>query len=119
MFHKEEAGLVYCPKCGAENTEDAKFCAKCGATLYIEERRRRGGDTCFGSHEQRVEDECFGIPGGGAIAGILFGVIIILVGLSIILGLDVGSWIGPFIMIVIGALILIGALLRFRRKSVS
>ncbi len=108
--------MVYCPKCGTENPEAAKFCVKCGAALYAERREKREGDTCFGPREQRVEDECFGIPRGGAIAGIIFGAIIILIGLSIAFGLDIGSWIGPLILIVIGLLVVVGAIFRQRRR---
>jgi len=112
----ETTMMVYCPKCGVENTEDAKFCIKCGAALYPARRVRREGDTCFGPREQRVEDECFGIPRGGAIAGIVFGAIIILIGLSIAFGQDIGRWITPFILIVVGLLIVIGALFKYRRR---
>ena len=28
-----EAGVVFCPKCGAKNPADAAFCSKCGAKL--------------------------------------------------------------------------------------
>ncbi len=27
---------MYCPKCGAENPENAKFCGSCGSTMVIE-----------------------------------------------------------------------------------
>ena len=28
---------IYCPKCGAENSADARYCAKCGATLQTQQ----------------------------------------------------------------------------------
>jgi uncharacterized membrane protein YvbJ len=30
--HKENA-IVYCPKCGQANPDEAKFCGKCGAAM--------------------------------------------------------------------------------------
>ena len=109
--------MVYCPKCGTKNEEDAKFCVKCGAELYPEKREeKREEDTCFGPREKRVEEECFGIPHGGAIAGILVGAFIILLGLAIAFGLDVGRWIGPFILVAVGLLIIIGAIIGLRRR---
>jgi len=113
--------MVYCPKCGTQNKEDAKFCVKCGAELSPEKRtEKREEDTCFGPREKRVEEECFGIPHGGAIAGIIFGAIIILIGMAIALGVqDVGRWIWPFILVVGGLLIIIGAIYGLRRRQVS
>jgi hypothetical protein len=32
--------MVICPKCNTENTEDAKFCMKCGVSLTSEETRK-------------------------------------------------------------------------------
>ncbi|MEM2876184.1 MAG: zinc ribbon domain-containing protein [Candidatus Bathyarchaeia archaeon] len=112
--------MVYCPKCGTNNKDDAKFCIQCGAALYaVERRERRGEETCFGAREEQFEKECFGLPHGGAIVGVIFGVFIILLGLTIALGIDVGRWIGPFILIVIGILIVSGAiygLIRYKHR---
>jgi len=76
--------MVYCPKCGTKNEEDVKFCVNCGAALYAEEKRERRRTTCFGA-ERRREDECFGLPHGGAIAGVIFGAFIILIGIALVL----------------------------------
>jgi hypothetical protein len=66
-----------------------------------------------------MENECFGLPNGGMIVGIVIGVIIILVGLSLFLqatyGIKIDFW--PFILIIFGVLILLGALFRQRRYS--
>jgi ribosomal protein L40E len=115
-FKTEEIPMVYCTKCGTENKEDARFCAKCGAELYPEKRReRREEDTCFGPREKHFEEECFGIPHGGAIVGIIFGAFVIILGLGMALGLDIGAWIGGFFLIVVGLLIVIAAIFAFRR----
>lgn len=33
---------MFCPKCGAENTEGNKYCQKCGATLSVESPKPTG-----------------------------------------------------------------------------
>ena len=111
--------LVYCTKCGAKNEEDAKVCAKCGASLQASppERRPRSGDDCFGSREgRRMEDECFGLPHGGAIVGIIFGIIIVIIGLAILSGLRIWDYLGPLIIVIVGILIIGGALYGMRRR---
>jgi len=101
--------MVYCSKCGTKNSDDAVVCAQCGASLetgtYISRR-----------HERRREEECFGLPWGGAIAGIVFGLIIILAGVSWFLGFDFWKVFWPLIVIVFGILILAGSLYGLRRR---
>ena len=53
---------------------------------------------------------------GGAILGIIFGAFIIIVGISIFLGLDIGTIIGPAVAIIIGILIVAGALYGLLRR---
>jgi hypothetical protein len=55
-----------------------------------------------------MEDECFGLPNGGMIAAIIFGIIIVLVGLSLLLGAYGISFVfWPFIIIIFGVLIVL------------
>ena len=108
--------VVTCPKCGTKNEEDAKFCVNCGAALYPVESREKREDTCFEQPERRVEEECFRLPYGGAIAGIVVGAFIVLLGLAIAFGLNVGRWIGPFILITVGLLIIAGVIYGLGRK---
>jgi len=108
--------VVTCPKCGTKNEEDAKFCVSCGAALYPVTSGEKREDTCFGQPERRVEEECFGLPHGGAIVGLIVGVFIILLGLAVAYGIDIGKWIGPFILIVIGILIVAGVIYRLSRR---
>jgi hypothetical protein len=64
-------------------------------------------------YQRRKEDECFGLPHGGAIFGLIIGVIIILWGISYIAEIDL--W--PLIIIIFGILIVAGAIYKFGRRS--
>ena len=97
--------MVYCTKCGANNQEDAKHCAKCGAPLYAGESEGR---------RKERRDECFGLPHGGAIAGLIFGILVMLWGTRELFGWSIDF--GPFMMIVIGLLIVGGAVYGLSRK---
>lgn len=108
--------MVYCPKCGKENEEDAQYCSKCGYNLGKKWKKPKNNG-CFGQSSEDVNEECFGVPHGGLIIGILFGIILILLGVSAAFGLDLGRYIGPLIMVVIGALIITGAYLAYKRRS--
>ncbi len=105
--------MVYCTKCGTKNPDDATTCSNCGAPLNPTMRERRG-------EYRRYEDECFGLPHGGAIVGIVIGAIILLAGLIIVLQQadlippDVSIW--PLVLIIFGLLIVIGAIFSTRRR---
>jgi fumarate reductase subunit D len=71
-----------------------------------------------------MEGECFGLPNGGMIAALVFGTIIILVGLGLFLqsseiipNFDFGNLFWPFIIIIFGILILAGAIYGRRRHT--
>ncbi|MEM3161776.1 MAG: zinc-ribbon domain-containing protein [Candidatus Bathyarchaeia archaeon] len=108
--------MVYCVRCGAKNPDDARTCSQCGASLYAldEGKHGRHRDECFGSEET----ECFGIPRGGAVLGLAIGIIIIIAGLSMLLnelfGISIPWW--PFMIIIFGVLIIIGAAYGLTRK---
>ena len=106
--------MVYCSKCGTQNPDAATTCSNCGAPLYTVGEQYRGSER---EHYKRVESECFGLPNGGMIASIVIGAIIILVGLTLFLqttyNIDINFW--PFILVIIGILIVAGALYRRRR----
>ncbi len=108
--------MVYCSKCGTQNPDTNNNCVNCGAPLYTVGQRYPGSDR---EHYRRVENECFGLPNGGMIVGLVIGVIIILLGLSLFLqvtyGISITFW--PFIIIIVGVLIIAGALNRRRRYS--
>ena len=104
--------MVYCTKCGAENEDDANVCVSCGASLYAPRRvvKRRGNDDeCFGPKgEKRFEEECFGLPYGGAIIGIIFGILILVFGLALLAEIDIWKYLGPLAVILVGILIIAG-----------
>ncbi|MGB9684694.1 MAG: zinc-ribbon domain-containing protein [Candidatus Bathyarchaeales archaeon] len=118
--------MVYCVKCGAKNPDDAKTCSQCGAPLYSlteGKRSRHRDDECFGTRvgvepRERVEEECFGIPKGGAVVGLAIGIIIVLAGLSLLfqelLGISLPWW--PFVIILFGVLVIMGAVYGLRRR---
>jgi hypothetical protein len=66
-----------------------------------------------------MENECFGLPNGGMIVGLIIGIIIILFGLNFFLqasyGFSIEFW--PLIIIIFGILIVAGALYGRRRYS--
>jgi cytochrome bd-type quinol oxidase subunit 2 len=71
-----------------------------------------------------MEGECFGLPNGGMIAALVFGTIIILVGLGLFLqsseiipNFDFWNLFWPFIIIIFGILILAGAIYGRRRHT--
>ena len=66
--------------------------------------------------DERVRGECFGLPYGGAIAGILFGIIILVFGVAWLTGIDIWEHIGPFMVIIVAILIIAGAIYGVTRK---
>ena len=111
--------MVYCTKCGAENEEGASTCVSCGESLQasragkmdweeeLEVRAEEFGERAeqFG---KRMESECFGLPEGNTIIGVLFGLAIILVGARELFDWNID--LGPFAAIVVGVLIIAGVL---------
>ncbi len=103
--------MVYCVTCGTRNPDSAQACTNCGRQLYT---------TSTDEHYKRMEDECFGIPHGGIFVGLAIGVIILVWGAIVLLQqadiipASVSIW--PFILIVFGVLILVGALYGMSRR---
>ena len=112
--------MVYCSKCGTQNPDDAKICSNCGAPLYTVGERYPGSER---EHYRKVEGECFGLPNGGIIAGIIFGIIVVIAGLGLFL--QQSGYIGdfwnifwPLIIVIFGILILLGAIYGQSRRRV-
>jgi len=106
--------MVYCTKCGTKNEDTALVCVSCGASLetgtYVSRRYAR----------RRAEEECFGLPHGGAIVGIAIGVIILIWGFlwlgqqAGVISSTVEIW--PIAVIIFGILIVVGALYGLSRR---
>jgi ABC-type antimicrobial peptide transport system permease subunit len=103
--------MVYCVKCGTKNDDEAKVCAKCGTQLYV---------TGESEHYRRMENECFGIPRGGTIVGLIIGIMIVFAGFSYFLQViypdmtPIPWW--PLLVIMFGALMIVGAIYGLRRR---
>ena len=119
VFQVGFAVMVYCTKCGAENEEGASTCVSCGESLQASSVRRRDWEEElevraeeFGERAERwgrsMEQECFGLPEGNTIIGVLFGLAIILLGARQLFDWNIDF--GPYVAIVIGAIIIIGVL---------
>jgi uncharacterized membrane protein YvbJ len=121
--------MVFCKKCGSQNLDEAKFCSNCGADLAApqeeswDKRLEKWGedfekqmDEWGDDFGKRVEEECFGLPQGGAIVGLAFGAFIIIIGIALYFGQDIGRWIGPSAAIVFGILIVTGAIYGLTRR---
>ena len=97
--------MVYCTKCGTEKLDNADICANCGASLGDRPTRYR-------SNDQDFEEMCFG-GRSKTMAPIIFGAIMILVGLSFLLERTF-AWINfdnlwPLIIIAIGLMVVYNA----------
>ncbi|MCX6649420.1 MAG: zinc-ribbon domain-containing protein [Candidatus Bathyarchaeota archaeon] len=97
--------MVYCTKCGTENSDDAVNCKKCGSPLNAtpyREYRRYGwdGDMHFRRH--------------GSIWGIMIGLFIMMIGASSLLGVDIWDKIWPAFIILIGLIIVVNSYTRHR-----
>jgi len=118
--------MVYCTKCGAENEDEASNCVNCGAPLQVYSPEKRDWEEEieiraeeFGERAEkfgkRMENECFGLPRGGAIFGLFIGIIIILVGLQQLFGWNIDF--GSFAIIIVGILIAAGAIYGSSRRG--
>jgi uncharacterized membrane protein YvbJ len=100
--------MVYCTNCGTKNDDNATECVKCHQPLTNAQPMKH--------YRRRREDECFGLPHGGAIVGLIIGIIIILWGVSSFVDIDFGSYFWPIIIVIFGILIVAGALYKFGRR---
>jgi len=109
--------MVYCTKCGTKNEDTATVCVKCGTTLQT------GTPISRRYERRRAEQECFGLPHGGAIAGIAIGVLILTWGFITLA--QQSGWISqtveiwPIAIIILGILIVAGAIYGLSRRPPS
>jgi len=111
---KRKRKMVYCTRCGTKNEDTAVTCVKCGTTLQTGTMETRRYE------RKRAEEECFGLPHGGIIAALVIGVLILLWGFFALA--EQQGWItrAPefwwLIIIIIGVLMIAGALYRMSRR---
>ena len=114
--------MVYCTKCSTQNEEDSEYCIECGASLKVSREKSWESRVDEWGEEigRRAEKECFGFPHGGAILGLIFGTFVIIVGISLALGVNVGlvfvRWGGALLAISIGILMIAGAIYGLSRR---
>ncbi|MCW4044325.1 MAG: zinc-ribbon domain-containing protein [Candidatus Bathyarchaeota archaeon] len=109
--------MVYCSKCGTQNEDTAEYCVKCGANLQT-------GTSATRRYERRkAEQECFGLPHGGAIVGLAIGIIVLLWGFTT-MAHQMG-WITRtpdlwfIILIIFGVLLIAGAVYGMTRRKAT
>ncbi|MCW4014926.1 MAG: zinc ribbon domain-containing protein [Candidatus Bathyarchaeota archaeon] len=100
--------MVYCTKCGTKNDDNATVCTNCKEPLATTQTVRR--------ERRRKENECFGLPHGGSIAGLVLGLIIVLWGISSIFDIPFGSYLWALVIVIFGTLMVAGALYSMSRK---
>lgn len=77
------------------------------AEEWGEEFGRRAEE--WGKHmEREFKDECFGLPHGGAIVGIILGIIILILGFAWLANINIWIYLGPLAVIIVGLLIIAG-----------
>ena len=107
--------MVYCHECGNQNDKDVEYCSKCGSSLNDSDGRNERYRRRESRHHHR--DEYFGLPNGGIIVGLLFGILLILFGLSAVYGISMWRYLWPIIIVIIGLLIIAGAISNYARRK--
>jgi hypothetical protein len=92
--------MVYCPKCGLNNEDETLYCKSCGASLLRRSRRIYRNE----------REMCFGIPMQGNVLGLFFGLMIVLWGITELLGLNFDLW--AIALIGFGVILIINVLRR-------
>lgn len=106
--------MPYCPKCGAEVSEEMKFCSKCGATLGpLPPRVRREKEEKHEKREKSEKTEKHEKREYGYIGPLIGGLILIVAGLmAVLVRIDLLSaryW-GAILLIAVGIIILVFAI---------
>ena len=63
---------------------------------------------------RRERDDCFGLPNSGAVAGIVFGLILVVVGLSLLFEWEINVM--ALITVIFGSLIVAGAIYKLTQR---
>jgi uncharacterized membrane protein YvbJ len=106
--------MVYCTKCGTNNAEGATVCVNCGAPLYSISAESRS----YWGHRQYAHEYHGFHRRSGALATLIIGIVIVLIGFSFLLNetfnISIPWW--EIILILFGAWFIARAAMRMRRK---
>jgi len=106
--------MVYCTKCGTNNAEDATVCVNCGAPLYVTGTESRS----YWGHRQYAREYYGFHRRSGALAPLIIGIVIVLIGFSLLLNetfnIRIPWW--EIILILVGAWFIARAAMRMKRK---
>jgi len=91
--------MVYCARCGNQNTDEAEFCSKCGAPLRAPMMGMQK------QRDERCEEEC---AGGKKGASVFWGILVIIIGIAVLFwalnegGMMMPAWItsNSFVMLI-------------------
>ena len=121
--------MVYCVRCGVKNSDDATFCVNCGENLNNSQEKKwdekidawgedvgKRADNWGKQMEREFKDGCFGLPHGGAIVGIILGIILLIIGLAWLANISIWRYLGPIAAVIVGVLIIAGAAYRLNRR---
>ncbi len=121
--------MVYCVRCGVKNSDDAAFCVNCGENLNNSQEKKwdekvdawgegfgKRADNWGKQMEREFKDGCFGFPHGGAIVGIILGIILLILGLAWLANISIWRYLGPIAAVIVGVLIIAGAVYRLNRR---
>jgi len=122
--------MIYCKKCGAQNSPTDTYCIKCGATIkeptkktwekQIEDgaedfgRRAEQWGQEFGKHAQ---EDCFGLASNTAMIGLLLGIFIVIAGILWVMGFPFLRVFGSILIVAFGIIILVASLKTLNKKS--
>jgi len=94
--------MVYCSKCGTQNPDDAVNCSKCGAALNAAQPREPWEGRYYYRYHRHFP------------IGIIIGLLIMAIGVSSLVGVNIWNWLWPSFFILVGLAIIFGSVNRGR-----
>jgi len=124
--------MPYCAKCGTETSEEMTFCPKCGAPLKAERPPVEAAPTRYRDEKQEKEEkheksekaekaekgEKYEKREFGLIGPLIGGLFLIFLGFVFylqLIGYNLWQNAGAFFLVIVGILIIIGAIMAARR----
>lgn len=101
---------MFCIKCGSQNSDEAIYCQKCGATLETEEETRVAVSSSSNSPENEEEEQIFSINPTLMFVKIGYGAAVVSAFLLVILLNLFGNWAGlaiPYWLTIPGGLLVL------------